>query len=186
MSETISTKKYPAATPQAGSLLGMDKAHGLLEADAGHLSHATSAGPHNLPIIDASAQKIEHGAHNAGGHETLQEAAAHQPAWKKTLTMVGPYFAVFAVGLVLYYFFLGKTDLTAVLDKIKPAPTAVQSPKESALESLEKQNLGAYQAWIAQYYFDVSDSSIIDPNADNSGNGLIRQDLLNRLYLFWH
>jgi LPXTG-site transpeptidase (sortase) family protein len=80
--------------------------------------------------------------------------------------------AVFLVGFILYYFFLSNTDLSTVLTKIKPVTKTAQNQKESALLALEKQNLESYRTWIAQYYFDVSDVAIIEPDADNSGNGL--------------
>ncbi len=54
----------------------------------------------------------------------------------------------------------------------KFTPKQAVTAKESALSTLEKQNLSGYQNWIAGFYFDVSDVAAIDPNADSSGNGL--------------
>lgn len=170
MSETPITKKYPSAPPEIGEVLGFNKT----DDSHANTAHAEASDAH-LPVVDSHAVKPDDSkvAHTLPHQiETLEEAQSKQPAWQKALRSVAPYFAVFAVGIVLYYFFLSKTDISSILDKIKPVKTAVQSPKETALQTLEKQNTAAYQTWISQYYFDVSDTAVIDPNADNSGNGL--------------
>ena len=46
------------------------------------------------------------------------------------------------------------------------------TPKQTALQQLEKQSLPAYNQWISGFYYDVSDPKVLDPDADNSGNGL--------------
>ncbi len=192
MSEIKSEKPniHISATPEVSQLLGL---HKVIE--DGHNMHAPASKkahePVNLPVVDSEvtskgvvdshAASASHSpvltaansSHDLSHEiETLEEAAEKQAPWKKAIKTLAPYLAVFVVGLALYYFFLSKTDLSTVLDKIKPVTKTAVNQKETALQALEKQNLQSYRTWIAQYYFDVSDVKIIEPNADNSGNGL--------------
>lgn len=178
------------ATSEVSQLLGLHKV-----AEDSHNAHAPATKkahePVNLPVVDSEvasksvvdshtvsvshspALSAAHSSHDLSHEiETLEEAAEKQASWKKALKTLAPYLAVFIVGLALYYFFLSKTDLSTVWDKIKPVTKTAVNQKETALQALEQQNLESYRTWIAQYYFDVSDVKIIEPNADNSGNGL--------------
>lgn len=132
-----------------------------------HLEHTSVAG---LPVVD------DHG-HKSHGHAAV--AVAHgddehigenssSSAFVSALKIAVPYVLVFAVGIFVYFFFFSKVDLTALFKTREVAKTV----KDTAMEELQKQNVENYNKWIAGYYFDVSDSKVLDMNADNSGNGL--------------
>ena len=94
-----------------------------------------------------------------------------------------PYVAVFIVGILLYYFYFSTFSFS---DLFKKSDTAVsQSQKASALSGLEAANKPASLAWMNQCYFQVNDQSLLDPEADNSGNGLtnFQKFLLKLSYL---
>ncbi len=181
MSEIKSEKPtlHVNASPEVGEILGFNK-----QADEAHSGHSQPTKkahePAGLPVVDSHAVssshspaiKAEESSHDTHKKEITDETEKNKAGLKRSFKIAAPYLAVFFVGLLLYYFFLSKTDLSTVLDKIKPSNKTVQTPKETALMELEKQNLENYRTWIAQYYFDVSDVAIIDPNGDNSGNGL--------------
>lgn len=87
-----------------------------------------------------------------------------------------PYALVFFVGLVMYYFFFSNTSFN-LNSLIKPKVREKVLPltaKDTALMELQKhaETLKAYEVWISQYYFEITDPEIIDPNTDVSGNGL--------------
>jgi LPXTG-site transpeptidase (sortase) family protein len=100
--------------------------------------------------------------------ESIQEKAAEQPVYVKIGKALLPYAAIFLVGIFLYYFFFTKVDFATVF---KSSPKAA-TPQITEIQKLEQQDLASYQNWIASYYYDVSDTKILDPEADNSGNGL--------------
>lgn len=91
----------------------------------------------------------------------------------KVLNMVKavtPYVVVFTVALFVYLYFFSGVNFN--FSQTPKSQAEAQTPKQNSLARLQQQNLAGYQQWIGQFYYDVSDSSILDPNADNSGNGL--------------
>jgi LPXTG-site transpeptidase (sortase) family protein len=111
--------------------------------------------------------------HNTSLH--AEPVAAKSEASPKTKALinvakkVGPFIAVFVVGIFLYYFFFSSVNFSSVLTSSTPKAS---TPQETALEQLEAQDKTAYDKWIAGFYYDVTDPKILDPNSDNSGNGL--------------
>lgn len=85
---------------------------------------------------------------------------------------VGPYVLVFSLGVFLYYYYL--TDFSfSNLFKSSTTTQQVMSDKQKAvLNDLYQKEKVNYDAWIASYFFEVKDKKIIDPETDNSGNGL--------------
>jgi len=161
MSQDIPIKKYPVATAEVAKMLGLNSSEAALPL-------ASFGKPADLPVVEIShsgPQAQEPQKHTEHLGNTAQTV---QPVWLKAAKAVGPYLAIFFVGLFLYYFFFTGVNF-AGLFKSAPNPS---TPKETALQSLEKQNLIGYQNWIAGYYYDVSDKKVIDPDNDNSGNGL--------------
>ncbi|MCX6797067.1 MAG: sortase, partial [Candidatus Doudnabacteria bacterium] len=137
----------------------------------------------NLPVVTETTNKINN------DNPSLPSAKEHKPvseqtieadviavgsgrfgAFPKILKIAAPYVLVFTLGVFLYYFFFTKVDFGKVFTR--QAKQKVETVKESALTVLEKQNLASFQNWMQSFYFDVSDASVLDPEADNSGNGL--------------
>jgi len=102
--------------------------------------------------------------------------SAISPKRKSALKKTFPYLMIFVLGILAYYFFFANTPLNLsglFQSKIaqKSAPLTV---KDTRLMELQKNTefMSRFSAWIKQFYFEVSDKSILDPNSDNSGNGL--------------
>ncbi len=153
-------KIYPTASPEAAQMMGMhsDESHGLPVMEAHEEDHADphSHGPHD----------DEHNVHtDKNDHGVEAQPAMHT----KVVNTILPYMAVFAIGVFLYFFFFTSVDFSSLLKGKTSAPQSVQN---TALLNLEKQNSAAYQTWIKGFYYDVSDANVLDPNVDNSGNGL--------------
>ncbi|MBI5530865.1 MAG: sortase [Candidatus Doudnabacteria bacterium] len=174
MSNDNSTKKYPVATPEIAALLGMDKSDS-------HSEHAPTVPVADLPIANlpvAHSAKEDHSpihekVHESVGMDPETDLALHpvskSSALVKVLKSAIPYVAVFVVGLFLYYFFFSSVNFSSLLSFKNNTPA---TPKETALQQLEKQDLTAYNKWISGFYYDVSDAKVLDPETDNSGNGL--------------
>jgi LPXTG-site transpeptidase (sortase) family protein len=82
-----------------------------------------------------------------------------------------PYVAIFAIGLFTYFYFFNKVDFGTIFKSTKKQ-VAVVSQKDTQMQALITQNRAAYDKWIAGFYYDISDAKVVDPNSDNSGNGL--------------
>ncbi len=190
MSET-SKKNFPIATAQVANLLKMNIS---AETATGHKEHTSSHNeavlPLNLPIADENIPEVgDHSAHKSDSASELEKriqenignvekSGLNAP---KVFLLILPYLAVFGVGLIAYYFFFSGFDFSKIAkvslkNKIQTAQQntsdTVKTAKDSALQALEKQNMDEYQKWISQFYFDVTDAKVIDPETDNSGNGL--------------
>lgn len=105
---------------------------------------------------------------------------------KSLVKTILPYVAIFVVGIFLYYFYFSTfsfVSITNLFNKAKVGTTVTTqvTDKTNALDQLKQNQLAAYQAYMKQFYFDVSDSSILDPDGDNSHNGLtnFQEYLLN-------
>ena len=125
------------------------------------------------PAVQATASaesKSEAGAALSGHSEleSIEQKAAEQPAYVKIGKALLPYAAIFLVGIFLYYFFFTKVDFSTIF---KFSPKAA-TPQITQIQQLEQQDAASYDKWVASYYYDVSDTKILDPEADNSGNGL--------------
>jgi len=158
-------KNYPAATEDISKMFKFGEpktgilGHGAETPDLGHVSPDA-----DLPVLDsASAHTFE-----ASIAEDVQ--AAKKTNFGPLVKLVLPYMALFIVGVLAYYFFFSKFSFPSLSSRSQKA--VVQSTKETALSQLEKQNMEGYTAWIKGYYFDVSDAEVLDPEGDNSGNGL--------------
>lgn len=107
------------------------------------------------------------GSHNSSAAPAKILTASPGPL-KAFLKAAIPYVVVFSVAVFVYFFFFSKVDFSGAF-KVQAKPAA---PKESALQQLQSKSLAGYNTWIKQFYFEVSDSKLLDPDADNSGNGL--------------
>lgn len=161
-------KIYPIATPEVAKMLGL--VSGPAAGDSGHAAELHHAEAKHTILADYTAHPS---AHNSGDlSEPARESAAVSSAGNiaKALKAVTPYIVVFTAALFVYfYFFSGSSfNFGSVFNSVPKVETA----KETALAQLQRENMGGYQKWIAGFYYDISDAKVIDPDADNSGNGL--------------
>lgn len=119
----------------------------------------------------------------AGHSEEPGEEAPHQPleleneknskarAFRIAKSVV-PYVAVFLVGLFIYQYFFSSFSVANFLSNSSSNQVASQSQNNQRMADLKKQQAAAYATWIQQFFYDVSDASVIDMDNDLSGNGL--------------
>lgn len=144
------SKLYPAASEELTRLFGFGSAVSARL----HTEHHE---------VNASHEMSSRGAETEP--DTTPRGASVRLSVLKAML---PYLTVFAVAALVFYFFFSSVDFSKVFRRTeKPA-----TPKETAIAGLQKQGLDDYYAWVHGFYFDVSNESIVDPNADNSGNGL--------------
>ena len=130
-------------------------------------SHDASSNQNNIPVAQPeTAAKAD--------LKPLDQKPANQPALVKIGKQLLPYAAVFTVGLFLYYFFFSSVNINLNLSGLvgKNSEQVAAAPQTSALMQLQQQDLSGYYAWVQGFYYDVTDAKVIDPNTNNSGNGL--------------
>lgn len=159
-------KKSLSTTPEVAKMLG------LVSTEAG-LNTAAIAGIKDLPVADSvpSSHKPAHGPIeiSALAQDETESSTVQKPIFLlRIVRNVLPYLAVFALGVFLYIFFFTNVDFTGIFK----TQAKVQTPQQTALNQLQSRSLDGYNKWIAQFYYDISDPKVLDPNADNSGNGL--------------
>jgi len=157
-------KNYPAATEDVASMLKFNTAK------SGEFKHGPESAQQSESMIGSEAIAVKEAESPDFSKEIEADIqAAKKPNFGPLLKLVLPYLILFILGVVAYYFFFSKFNVSGLFRKTQKT---VQTTKETALTQLEKQNLEAYTAWIKSYYFDVSDAEVLDPEGDNSGNGL--------------
>lgn len=159
------SKNYPAATPEVALMLGLNQNpenHSQTAEQTPDLSVGKSIG-----VLD---EEVGHSPSNFESKITADVAAAKKHRLAPIVKLVLPYLVLFVLGVFAYYFFFSKFNFSAIFNRT--SKTVQKTVKETAVSQLEKQNLTAYNAWIKSYYFDVSDPAVLDPEGDNSGNGL--------------
>ena len=174
MQEDIS-KKYPPATSEISKVLGLNGS--IPETDM-HSTGRQKIAPQ--PILSDENLTLDREANKKTSAKELARVEADfehgipeniRPGFSigQMVKASAPYAAVFLVGVFLYFFFFTKFDFYSIFES---TPKVKQSVKDSALKQLQKQNLAVFNTWILGYYYDVSDTKLLDPDADNSGNGL--------------
>lgn len=156
-----SNKNYPQSTDQIAEILGISESA---------ISASKDSHGHDMPAAVDSHDLHGHGHSHGDSHEGHgeSESASKPLPIVQAMKIAIPYILVFAVGIFVYFFFFTKIDVTNLFKQKE----TVKTVKDTAIETLKAQNVDAYNKWIKSYYFDVSDSSILDMDADNSGNGL--------------
>jgi LPXTG-site transpeptidase (sortase) family protein len=177
MSNTPNTKKYPATTDEVAALLGLKSTgHGLpmgtINSEHENSTDKLEANNHGVHAnTNSEAHVVD--THNDSHGETLESEKSNNSAILNTVKTVMPFVAIFSVGLFLYYFFFTGVNFNSLFKNVQTKTQSISVvSKETVLEELQKQDLTGYNKWISGFYYDVSDKSILDPNADNSGNGL--------------
>lgn len=185
-------KRYPASTSEVAKMLGLPVAAADLPMGS-FVSHG-DVPVANLPIVapvEAAAippivQATKDPSPGAAAHAqtipaaavipTLEQIKAQEPAYVKWGKQLLPYAAIFTVGLFLYYFFFSSLNLNLNLNVAGMLGNQTEqvkaAPQQSAILQLEQQDMAGYNSWILGFYYDVKDPKVIDPNTDNSGNGL--------------
>ncbi len=191
-------KKYPAASDEIKSLLGLGEKPETTKPPVGE-----TPPPENLPFMeieepDTSEQEdippqLQHplGAPAPAGQTSPMEQLT-VPAEQKGHELYGfflsmlksvlPYVVIFAIGLGLYFFFFSDFSFTSLLnrDRLKIEDIANKNQNKE-LKALQADTKDQYLAWMRQFFFDVNDEAIISMDTDVSGNGLTNYEkyLLN-------
>lgn len=167
------SKNYPAATPEVALMLGLNRAEKPVQkkdaASHGQEAKLVSGLPVTENTLEGVVKTSGHGEPDFEAEIAADVALAKNSRLAPIVKLVLPYLVLFVLGVFAYYFFFSKFNFSGIFNR---SPKAVQTVKETAVSQLEKQNLAAYTSWIKSYYFDVSDPAVLDPEGDNSGNGL--------------
>lgn len=168
-------KKFPTTTSEVAKMLGIsNSSHDI---PMGTFSAGHGAPVANLPVVEDthnSTHTNNHGNHVELGdlHTTEDTLGENHSGSSKALAVVktvAPYVAVFSVGLLVYYFFFTNVNFGSIFNSTTPKAVTT---KQTVTQELYSKNSASYLKWINSYYFDVTDSKILDPESDNSGNGL--------------
>lgn len=172
-------KNYPDATKEVAELLGFHKAGvNHVEKKTEVLvrpSESSNLPISNLPIAEnpnshEDGDKVMSEENYAELRKEAESVSQKSNIMLFVLKQVLPYLLLVVVGIFSYYFFFSKLDMSKIFRKEQKV--VVNTVKETALQAFEKQNMQEYTSWIQGFYFDVTDASILDPESDNSGNGL--------------
>lgn len=188
--ENHDKRAFPDATAEIAAMLNI----GQSTSEVTPVS-AKHDGPSNLPVIEAESTKIE--KHIPPTEQVFEptdiiapldmeesKPIEENPTGSKAkalnvLQAAAPYFVIFVVGLFLYQYFFSSFSVseflkssTSITNTNTSQTVAGTAEVNERLVALKKEKAGAYAAWIRQFFYEVSDPSIVDMDNDLSGNGL--------------
>src|SRR3989338_9829164 len=153
-----SSKFYPPASQDIARLLGLDR--DLPGPSAGP---AVMAVPQGITVVEAELQETSQEAIPAGN---TAASINKMTGVFYVLKIVLPYMAIFAIGVLLYYFYFAdpsnrpelatKTEQELQQEQVKT--------RQAQLQAIQSQQSKAYTAWINQFYFAVSDARVVAPD----------------------
>ncbi len=189
------SRNYPSATEDISRILGLEGDSD--PTDTTQYASASAGMPSNLPVLEgqlvteteeelaeptedlnAVSQKpqteteeyLSQSEQQAAKElDELTKAPSEKP-FVKGLKKIAPYLAVFVIGLFVYNFYFTDFSFQSLLSNAPKFESSEE--KNSELDELIADNRGKYESWMKQFYFEISDASVLDPYADNSGNGL--------------
>lgn len=92
-----------------------------------------------------------------------------------------PYLVIFLIALGLYFFYFSDFSFQSLFKNNLRLESLTSDNRDENLEKIKDLVATDYNEWIAQFFVDVNDDSIISMDADVSGNGLtnLEKYLLN-------
>ncbi|MHB8871942.1 MAG: hypothetical protein ACYC5G_05815, partial [Candidatus Doudnabacteria bacterium] len=130
---------------------------------------------HDASSDHASDQHEEHDVVDNGAEVKTSPLIEHDPESRittvrvsqipvvKILKKVAPYAIVFVVAIGLFFLLLTNFSFKSLFTSSTTAKPKVVT---------QYTNLEGYSKWISGYFYEVTDSSILAPDYDISGNGL--------------
>lgn len=196
---TNDSKNYPSSSDHISKLLKLeaDSDPSDTTQDMGVFANSTGPMPANLPVLEGQlvtpeidsepvkvapipkpdvATDIDESPQRAKRAEveaelkSLTQAQANPRTVGRVAKTLLPYIVVFVIGIFVYNFYF--TDFSFLSLFKNDVNISEQDEKSDALDELIVKNRSAYESWMKQFYFDITDNSVLDPYADNSGNGL--------------
>lgn len=188
-------KNYPSSSDEMSQLFGLQADSDL--SDTSQFASVSAPMPSNLPILEGQlvgdtdalqtepviepevlSQKPQTETEQYQEEQKFEILKEIQEFTKKDTTKtvvsgfktIAPYLAVFVVGVFVYYFYFTDFSFKSLLSDFPAFEQSEQQNKE--MDELIAANRTQYDAWMRQFYFDITDASILDPYADNSGSGL--------------
>jgi LPXTG-site transpeptidase (sortase) family protein len=163
-------KFYPASSEQMARMLGLANTDATPVAPA-PAEPSVSAGPvfASAPQPEIVAEVLPTstpGAPTATPEPVAETSkASFAKSAGKIFLAVLPYLAIFAIGMVVYYGFIADPSNRPDIFKGSPKDQPSQSSlKQAAMAGIQEQEASAYVSWISNFYFGVSDTSVIAMN----------------------
>lgn len=170
-------KFYPASSEEMAKMLGLIPSEPVKAAQP-TTEPVVSVAPasESAPTVPVSAGLLtaeEILAHDVaaitGTTPTVAVPVSTTPAGPSVVTRVVrillslvPYVLLFAVLIGVYYFFFADaSNRPEVFKKVQPKTPTVAEQRASDLAVLQKEERADFNAWIRQYYYDVSDTSLL-------------------------
>ncbi len=182
--ENITPKEPISGEAEIKSLFGLDM--DVPEHEHVHPAIASGHGPHDMPVVEGTYNVVEHGevTHKPDKHVhpeihppvTQHEDmyATYEPEVSERSGMfksILPYLVVFGLGIFLYYFYFTNFSFSQVF-KISANDSKPKSKVAKAVGKLQEERIEDYRRWMGQFYYQVTDDSVIDPNGENCKCGL--------------
>lgn len=135
--------------------------------------------PVSTPAEPAPAQSIP--LTNNPLSDLSPEPPKNGNSFLRVIKSILPYLVIFLIALGLYFFYFSDFSFQSLFKDSLRLESLTSDNRDENLEKIKESVATDYNEWIAQFFVDVNDDSIISMDADVSGNGLtnLEKYLLN-------
>lgn len=187
MADKNSSKFYPAASEEIARMLGLTDSGASASSKPAPVQSTPipdivippAAVPVQQDVMDAQAMEDaiardvaavsgKTGAEKNAPAETLATISpiprpSVAKAVGKTILAVVPYAAAFAIFLVVYFvWFADPSNRPQIFSSFQRQETTQADDRAKLVAALKKSESGSYAQWIAGYYYNVTDASLVD------------------------
>lgn len=160
-------KKILPATDEIAEILGLNAEEPKAQAEktAEQLlpmsdvdSEAQVIFPEEIGVHEEKAAVIPEGLTTKKAYFTPDQIKSYT---KLAVFKYGPYVLIFAIAVGAYTLYLSKFSFSSIF---KSSSKVEQTNKANKLAELQKQQSSDYNNWIKQFYYEVSDASVLEPD----------------------
>lgn len=161
------TKNYPSASDEIAKILGHTGVESLAVDGESSVNAEDPQNAASLSIEDQIAQDVKAIQEKSAVTHNVTELMGKG---KSTLTLFGhlllgvaPYVVVFIVGVLVYYtWFADPATRPDVLKGLQRKTVSVTAQKQAAWVALKKSEQTNFNNWMNQYYFAITDTSVLN------------------------
>ncbi|MBU6447472.1 sortase [Patescibacteria group bacterium] len=141
----------------------VDESANVADAETEHIDGNVADNPAPVHTGELGIEELERQAFAHKRGTESQAVQADMGRVKRIAKNIWPYALVFAVSLFVFLLLFTNVSIKNWFSS--------GAPKNQQITT-NYPNMAAYNSWIQSYFYEVSDSKMLDPNTDLSGDGL--------------
>ncbi len=165
MSDLI--KNYPTASDEIAKILGHNGTENLVVSNEISSTNTHAESTLNTSIEDQIARDVkaikETTVLTPSASELIGKSKGVLVMTGRVLMGIAPYVVIFVVGVLVYYtWFADPTTRPQIFQSLQRKTVKVDSYKTTEFAALKKNEKANFDIWMKQYYFAITDASVLN------------------------